>query len=100
VALLTTLLAVMAGPRGPLLVGYPLLVAASGRFFRVRLVAVTTCAAALACGALWLLRPDDAPPLHYCGVFLASLAIVGFVIGYQVRRVRVLSQYYEHRELP
>jgi hypothetical protein len=39
-------------------------------------------------------------PLHYACILVAALGVIGFVVGYQVRRVRVLSKYYEHRNLP
>jgi hypothetical protein len=100
-ALLTTALFIAEPPLGSLLIGYPLLVAASGLFFRVRLVVFTTCAAIAAYSMLLLLKPEDPPPPpHYPIIFAAVLAVLGIMVGYQVYRIRVLSRYYDHRQLP
>jgi serine/threonine-protein kinase len=94
---LTTLLVTAHGPRGSLLIGYPALVAASGLFFRVRLVAFTTLASLIGYAALLRLRPDDAGPAHYPVIFAALLGVVGFIVGYQVYRLRLLSRYFERK---
>ena len=97
--LLTVMLALVEGSRGPLLIGYPLLVAASGMWFRVRLVACMTCISIASYAVLIGLdsgRPAQHPP-HYCWIFGAVLALLGFIVAYQVYRVRVLSRYYKHR---
>jgi hypothetical protein len=31
---------------------------------------------------------------------MALVAVSGLIVGYQVKRVRALSQYYKHRPLP
>jgi len=99
--LLTTLLFIAEGPIGPLLIGYPVLIAASGLFFRVRLVVFMTCVSLLSYGVLTLLRGDmlEMPP-QYPVIYAAVLAVVGFIVGYQVYRIRVLSRHFEHRRLP
>ena len=33
-------------------------------------------------------------------LFAAALAVSGVIVGYQIKRVRALSMYYEHRPLP
>lgn len=100
--LLTTVLylARADGPLGPLVIGYPLLVAASGLFFRVRLVWFMTFASLVSYAALMIARPEQTEQPHYAIIFAATLAILGFIVAYQVYRVRVLSRYYEHRRLP
>ncbi len=98
--LLTILLCMSDGPLGPLLIGYPLLVAASGRFFLVPLVWFTTAATLLGFGWLLICRADLGWPVHYPAIFAATLAVVGFIVAYQVYRVRVLSRFYDHRHLP
>jgi hypothetical protein len=35
--------------------------------------------------------------MHRHVIFLVSLAVLGFVMAYQVQRVRALSRYYEGR---
>jgi eukaryotic-like serine/threonine-protein kinase len=99
-ALLTLALAIIEAPHGPLLIGYPLLVAASGLFFRVRLVWFMTFASLVGYAALVWLRPEEIGPPHHAIIFAAVLAVLGFIVAYQVHRVRVLSRYYEHRRLP
>jgi eukaryotic-like serine/threonine-protein kinase len=91
-----------------LLVGYPLLIAASGLWWRVRLVWITT---ALAMAAyVWLyvdaalrwraghLIWDPSPDLRHPNIFLAALFLTGYVVARQVRRILLLSQYYENRQ--
>jgi serine/threonine-protein kinase len=90
-----------------LLVGYPVLVAASGLWWRVRLVWLTTAMAMLA--YLWLylnaavwwqdgkLEWRPSPDLEHSDVFLAGLLLIGYVVARQVKRILLLSQYYEHR---
>ncbi len=85
---------------GPLLVGYPLLIAASGLWFRDTLVWFTAGMAMLSYAALLMLDWDHVKDMHKHIMFLVSLAVTGFVITYQVRRVRALSRYYERRSLP
>jgi serine/threonine-protein kinase len=97
VTLLTTLLCLAPGPLGPLLVGYPLLIAASGLFSQVRLVWFTTALTLAAYLSLEWLRADPGPQPHYRYFFVAVLAILGFVVSFQVRRVRALARYYETR---
>lgn len=96
-ALLTLMLSVNGPPVGPLVVGYPLLVAASGLFFRVRLVWFTTVAAMISYGFLVASGVEQTDPPHYPLIFAAALAVVGFITAYQVERVRILSRYYEQR---
>jgi eukaryotic-like serine/threonine-protein kinase len=90
-----------------LLVGYPILVAASGLWWRVWLVWVTTGMAMLAYFLLYLdaaifgrggtlvLKPS--PDLEHSNIFLAGLLLIGYVVARQVKRILLLSQYYEHR---
>jgi serine/threonine-protein kinase len=90
-----------------LLVGYPLLIAASGLWCRVRLVWLTTGLAILAYGLLYLeqaiswqggeLAWRSKGDLNYSNIYLAGLLITGYVVARQVRRILALSQYYEHR---
>ena len=95
--LLTMALAFADGPRGLLLIGYPLLVAASGLFFKVRLVAFTTAMALATFLTLMFIKPDEARPFHYPAIFGATLIVIGCVVAYQVYRVRALSRYYDNR---
>jgi hypothetical protein len=90
-----------------LLVGYPLLIAASGLWWRVSLVWITTALAI--CAFVWLyveaalgwrnghLSWSPSPDLQHPNIFLAALLLTGYVVARQVRRILLLSQYYEHR---
>ncbi len=90
-----------------LLVGYPLLIAAAGLWWRVRLVWITTILAGAAfCGlfldaGLWrqggglVWRPS--PDLIHPNIFAAGLALTGYVVARQVNRILALGRYYEHR---
>jgi serine/threonine-protein kinase len=91
-----------------LLVGYPLLVAASGLWWRVSLVWITTALAMVA--YVWIyvdaavhwrdgrLIWGPSPDLQHPNIFLAALFLTGYVVVRQVRRILLLSQYYEHRQ--
>jgi serine/threonine-protein kinase len=81
----------------PLIVGYPVLIAASGLWFRDAVVWFTTAMAMLSYAALLALGWHDEKDIHKHIMFLISLAVTGFIITYQVRRVRALSRYYERR---
>jgi hypothetical protein len=102
VVLLTSLLVLTENWVGPVLVGYPLLIAASGLWFRVRLVWFTTAAAeAASLVLLFVFCPYGlaSHEPHHRLIFLVALVVLGFVVVYQVRRIRALSRYYEHRRL-
>lgn len=94
---LTALFAQLAGPLGPLLAGYPLLIVASGLFFRPVYVAAATFAASTANLLLFALRPEEAPEWHYLLLFQAILLVVGLCTGYQVWRMQVLSEFYNEK---
>jgi hypothetical protein len=96
-AFLTVLLSLLAPPLGPLLGSYLALICISGLFFQTRLVAFTTAVAAIASLVLFLLRSEEARPLHYAVLFETSLVMTGFVVGYQVWRLSVLREYYDDR---
>ena len=98
-ALLAILLSIAEGPLGPLLIGYPTLIVASGLFFRVRLVVFETITCLLSFATLCWLRPELTEQRHYPLIFAAVLSVIGFVVGYQVFRVRVLSRYFESRRV-
>jgi serine/threonine-protein kinase len=91
-----------------LLVGYPLMIAASGLWFQTRLVWFTTGLSILSYLVLYLdWRPQIAnlpqalaehATWPYPNIFVASLALTGFVVARQVNRILALGKYYEHRQ--
>lgn len=94
-----------SGLLSPILIGYPLLIAASGLWFRVRLVWFMTALSLLAYFALLIDRHLE--PARYDGIgtietsrqsfYLLGLLILGMITAYQVSRIRALSRYYERR---
>jgi eukaryotic-like serine/threonine-protein kinase len=98
VALLSTILLALEAFDSSLLVGYPLLIAASGLWFQVRLVWATTLFCVL--GFLLLTRAADAPAVvggstPFANIFLAALLVTGYVVAHQVKRIWALRSFYE-----
>jgi serine/threonine-protein kinase len=100
-ALLTVLL-LGNGAASSLVVGYLLVIAASGLWFRVRFVWFITLLSLLSYGVLvidfYYWRPE-----RYLGMyagfdrhvsFAIAMLVQGSVVGYLVRRVRTLSNFY------
>ena len=100
--LLTTLLVVGYGVVSSLLVGYPLLIVASGLWFRVRFVWYMTALSLLSYGILVLdfyfrrpyLQEDFKVGYDRHIIFVVSLVVLAGVVAYLVERVRALSSYY------
>ncbi len=94
--LLAVLLLAASGAASPLVVGYPLLIAASGLWFRVRFVWFITALSLLSYGVVvvdfYVWRPwlhDHFPAnVNRHVVFAISLVVLGSVIAYLVQRVR------------
>jgi serine/threonine protein kinase len=90
-----------------LLVGYPLLIAASGLWWRLNLVWITTLMAMLAFCWIYVdaalawqegrLSWRPSPDLVHPNIFLAGLILTGYVVLRQVKRILALSRYYAHR---
>ncbi|MDR3637427.1 MAG: serine/threonine-protein kinase [Isosphaeraceae bacterium] len=102
IVLLTTLLKILGAMESTLVVGYPLLIAASGLWYRVRLVWLTTGLAMAAYGMLVLDKLLVDPTwrsAQFPNIFLAALAVNGFVVARQVKRICALSSYYERRPI-
>lgn len=96
--LLTLALYLSSPPASGLLIGYPLLIVASGLFFRVRLVLFMLANCLAGFGLLVYLVPQERTPPYPPIYFAAGMFALGLVCAYQVHRIRVLSRYY-HREL-
>ncbi|MBC8113732.1 MAG: serine/threonine protein kinase [Candidatus Saccharimonas sp.] len=99
VALLTAALVLSGWTNGTLLVVYPLLIVASGLWFRVPLVWLTTLAAEVAFAALLMLQPSLRDPWHHALIVATVLLMTGAATAFQVNRVRALSRFYERRPL-
>jgi serine/threonine-protein kinase len=100
VVALTAVIRILDAFESHLVVGYPLLIAASGLWFRVPIVWFTTGLTLAAYALLdvdMLVRRHDYIHRQYPNICLAALAVTGFVVARQVRRIRALSTYYENR---
>lgn len=104
----TGILLVADGVASPMVIGYSLVIVASGLWFRVRLVFFVTGACLLSYSALVARyyaipepqRPRFDPDADRHVYFLVGLALLGCIVAYQVSRVRALSRYYESRRCP
>ena len=104
---LTLALKLLNRVESSLLVGYPLMIAASGLWFRINLVWFTT-GLAVACYLILYCNSaiDWSQPfptwtsdeLQYPNIYIACLALTGFVVVRQVKRTLALGQYYENRQ--
>jgi serine/threonine-protein kinase len=94
VALLTGILGLLGAVASSLILGYALLIAASGLWNRIRLVWFTTAMSMFGYAVLvcinWL-RDGPVDSNHYPNIILPGLVVLGFLIGQQVRRIRALS---------
>jgi serine/threonine-protein kinase len=101
--LLTVLFKLVHAELSPLIVCYALMVVVSGLWFRVRLVWFTTAISVAAYGFLVIDSYEHwkghQQPHHHI-IFAVALVLLGFMVAYQVQRVRALSRYYKRRPLP
>jgi eukaryotic-like serine/threonine-protein kinase len=104
----TEVLLLADGIASPLIVAYPILVAASGLWQRAGVVAFTTAAAVLSYLLLvWdyyfrrvELQQGFDRDLDRHVYFVIGLLLIGVAIGYQVGRARALSRFYASRRPP
>ncbi len=102
-ALLTVLL-LGNGAASALVVGYPLVIVASGLWFRVRFVWFMTVLSLLSYGVLlvdfyFYWQPEELCQGVFASydrhiIFASSLIVLGAVVSYLVERVRILSSFY------
>ena len=59
----------------------------------------TTAVCILSYGVLLYFRPIDSDFPHYAVIYAVILALLGYVVAFQVHRVRALSRYYDSRRL-
>jgi hypothetical protein len=62
-----------------------------------RLVLFTALSSMLALLLLFLLRPEEAHPLHHAIFAQVTIALAGLAVAYQVWRMNVLREYYGER---
>jgi serine/threonine-protein kinase len=90
----------LADDIGPILVGYPVLVTASGLWLSGRLVLVSTVGCILSYAVLLVMRHEPTNQPHYPFIFVTALAVIGAIVAYGVHRVRTLSRYFEQTRPP
>jgi serine/threonine-protein kinase len=102
-AVLLAMLLVGNGLTSSLMVGYPLLIAGSGLWFRVRFVWYMAALALISYGVLlvdfyvWrftVLRMQMAVTYDRHVVFMVAMSVLAGTVAYLVQRVRALSSYY------
>jgi serine/threonine protein kinase len=98
VLLMTTLLRILGAANSALVAGYALAIAGAGLWLReqvVWLVTVTSVVGYAVLVADGYLHYLVMPPPHWHFVFLTLLIVLGWIVAYQVRRIRKLSHYYK-----
>ncbi len=93
----TTLLYLAASPLGALLFGYALLIAATGFFYRVRLIVAVTAASIAFYAVLCTLRPELTERPEHSAIFGLMLLVLGGIVIAHIRRIKRLNQYFEDR---
>ena len=92
---LTATLAANEPPRATLFSLYLLMIVTTGFFRRVDLVAITTITSLAGLLGLLFLFPETEPrvtPHSYNVIFAACMVVTGILLGYQVLRLKRLSQ--------
>jgi eukaryotic-like serine/threonine-protein kinase len=99
IAIYTLLIYLADPPRGLLLVGYPMMIAASGLFYRVRYVLFMTSLCMLGFMLLCAsVRDPIVERFDFASIYLFGLAVIGLCLLSMIRRVRGLTDYVgQHR---
>jgi serine/threonine-protein kinase len=94
VTIYTTLMILADAPRGLLLVGYPMMIGASGLFYRVRFVVFMTIVCMLGMMLVSVLVDDPINDrIDFLGIYFIGLLVIGLCVMTMIRRVRGLSRY-------
>jgi hypothetical protein len=93
----TWLLTLATPPREPMYIGYALLIIAVGLWGRISLVWFMTGMSVAA--QVWLMsrEPGAAWPAHYPFLVAAQLVLTGGFVAFQVRRLRVLGNWFDRK---
>jgi serine/threonine protein kinase len=94
---LTRMLTLARPPVGPLVIVYPMLIAAAGLFFHEGLVLFMTAVSLLSYAVFLWLRPDEIVHWHYPLIFATVMTIIGCVTAHQVHRLRTLSRHFDRK---
>ncbi len=93
----TGVLLLADGPLGPVLIGFPVLVAGAGLWAEVKLVWFMTGVTTLSYAVLTWFRFEPGTPWHYPLIFAFSLVGTGFIVAHQVHRLKSLTRYFERQ---
>ncbi|MAT15975.1 MAG: serine/threonine protein kinase [Planctomyces sp.] len=100
VLILTWMFSLLADPLGPLPSAYALLIVASGLFYRLSLVTVTTILSIVCYGFLLWVQMQTEGLMFFGVIYEMLLLIFGVITGYHVRRMNLLNQYFERTSEP
>ncbi|MEZ6044632.1 MAG: protein kinase [Planctomycetaceae bacterium] len=100
VLFLTWMFSVVEGPLGPLPGAYALLIVASGLFYQLSLVGVTTVLSIVCFGFILWFNMEENESIFYGVIYEALLLIFGILTAYHVRRMNLLNQYFERNSSP
>jgi len=96
IAIYTLLIYLADPPRGLLLIGYPMMIVASGLFYRVSYVVYMTT---LCIGGFSILIASVKDPItmrvDFEVIYLSGLAVLGLCLISMIRRVRSLTDFYQ-----
>ncbi|MBX3437809.1 MAG: serine/threonine protein kinase, partial [Planctomycetaceae bacterium] len=93
----TAVLMLADGPLGPVLIGYPVLIAGAGLWAEVKLVWFMTAVTTASYSVLAVVRHEAGTPWHYPLIFALALVGTGSIVAYQVKRLRSLTRYFERQ---
>jgi serine/threonine-protein kinase len=96
-AALTAILLIAQAFGSPLVILYPTLIAASGFWLRVSLVATTTVLSSLGYLVLLLHARAGNVPFHWHVLAFVAIIVTGLTVAYLVNRVSALTRFYERR---
>lgn len=96
IAVYTLLLCLADPPRGLLLIGYPMMICASGMFYQVRYTVIATVLSMI---GFLLLCVKVTDPINsrwdFAAIYISGLAILGLCLVSMIHRVRSLTDYHE-----
>jgi len=90
---ITRLLIIADPPVGPLIIVYPMLISATGLFFKESLVLFMTSVSLVSYATFLWFRPDEVSHWHYPLIFAAVMIVIGCILTHQVHRIRTLSRH-------
>ncbi|MGI9471130.1 MAG: serine/threonine-protein kinase [Rubripirellula sp.] len=83
-------------PRGLLLIGYPMMITASGLFYRARFVVFVTGLCLAGFVFLWRMVLDPSTiRADFCVIYMMGLVVLGLCLVAMIRRIRGLSEYFD-----